>query len=256
MSRQLLACLAALLAFFPPAVLGQSDPAAKPLAWDVISVKPNHSLDPSSFMRWNLNGIEFRNTTLHGTLLNAFEVRSESQITGYPGWVNSEHFDIEAKMDADTAAAYRALRGEASKQQWHAFMQQILDERFGMKFHVEKRELPVYNLVVAKQGVKLKISAPEETGSSSMGPGKYSARRGHAGGLAFSLSGVVGRVIFDRTGLTGDYDIDLTWAPDDKPDAGPSIFSALQEQLGLKLEPAKAPVDVIVIDHLERPSEN
>lgn len=258
MTRHLLACFAVLVISSTPIVMAQSESDAPPkaLTWDVISVKPNHSLDPSSSMSWNAVGIDFRNATLHMPLLNAFEVRSESQITGYPGWVNSEHFDIEAKMDADTAAAYRALKGDASNQQWHAFMQQILDERFGMKFHIEKRDLPVYNLVVAKQGLKMKPSAPEETGSSSMGPGRYNARRGRPDGLALSLSGTVGRVIFDKTGLTGEYDIDLTWAPDDKPDGGPSIFTALQDQLGLKLEPAKAPLDVIVIDHLERPSEN
>lgn len=257
--RRLLVCSAAFLALSAVAP-GQDNPdsnvPSKALTWDVISVKPNRSLDSSSSMRWNMDGIEFRNTTLHGTLLNAFEVRSESQITGYPNWVNSERFDIEAKMDAETVAAYRALKGQAGTQQWHALMQQILEERFGMKFHTEKRELPVYNLVVAKQGLKVKPSGPDEKGSSSMGPGRYSAHRSQPGWLAFSLSGVVGRVILDKTGVTGEYDIDLTWAPDDQPEAGPSIFTALQDQLGLKLEPAKAPLDVIVIDHLERPSEN
>jgi uncharacterized protein (TIGR03435 family) len=256
MSRPLLTCFAALLAFITPSVLAQSDPAGKALTWDVISVKPNHSLDSSSFMRWNADGIEFRNMTLDGVLMNGFEVRSESQIIGYPSWVNSERFDIQAKMDAATTTAYRALKGETSNNQWHAFMQQILIERFGIKFHLEKRDLPVYNLVVAKQGLKVKASAQDENGSSSMGPGHYSAHRAQVGGLALSLSGAVGRVILDKTGVTGDYDIDLTWAPDGQPDAGPSIFSALQDQLGLKLEPAKAPLDVVVIDHIERPSEN
>jgi uncharacterized protein (TIGR03435 family) len=262
MKRRSLACSAAVLAFATSVVLAQSPSApkagttTKPLTWDVISVKPNHSLDPSSFMRWTIDGIELRNATLHELLLNAFEVRSESQITGYPGWVNSEHFDIEAKMDADTVAAYHALTSADSKDQWHTFMQQILDERFAMKFHIEKRDLPVYNLVVASQGLKLKPSAKDENSSSSMGRGKYSAHRGQVGGLAFSLSGTVGRVIFDKTGLTGEYDIDLRWSPDDESDSGPSIFSALQDQLGLKLESAKAPVDVVVIDRLERPSAN
>lgn len=232
------------------------DSAPKALVWDVISVKSNHSLNPSSFMRWNADGIEFRNMTLHGLLLNAFEVRSESQITGYPGWVNSEHFDIEAKMDADTAAAYRVLKGTANDDQWHAFMQQILDERFDMKFHIEKRELPVYDLVVGKHGLKLNESAKDENGSSSMGPGKYTAHRMEVGNLAFSLSGTVGRVIIDKTGLTGRYDVDLTWARDNEPDSGPSIFTALQEQAGLRLLPSKAQLNVVVIDHLERPSGN
>ena len=207
-------------------------------------------------MQWMPDGIEFHNMTLHGLFLNAFEVRSESQITGYPAWVNTEHFDIQAKMDADSAAAYHGLKGEASNLQWHAFMRQILDERFAMKVHLEKRELPVYNLVIAKQGLKLKESVPDEKSSSSMGPGRYSAHRMQTGNLAFSLSSLVGRVILDKTGLTALYDVDLTWSPDGEVESGPSIFTALPEQLGLKLEPARAPLDVVVIDHLERPSEN
>ena len=89
-----------------------------------------------------------------------------------------------------------------------------------------------------------------------MGQGKLTAHRSQVGSLAFSLSGSVGRVIIDKTGLNALYDIDLRWSPDNEPDTGPSIFTALEEQLGLKLEPAKAPIDVIVIDHIERPSEN
>jgi len=228
---------------------GENNIAAKPLTWDVVSIKPHKALDNSSMMEWHLDGIEFHNTTLHGLFLNAFEVRSESQILGYPAWVNSEHFDIQSKMDADTAAAYRQMKGGESGRQWNAFMRQILDERFGLKFHVEKRELPVYNLVVAKQGLKLKESAHDDTGSSSMGQGKLTAHRSQVGSLAFSLSGVVGRVVLDKTGLTALYDIDLTWSPDNEPDTGPSIFTALQEQAGLRLEPAKAPLDVVVIDH-------
>lgn len=230
--------------------------ALKPLTWDVISIKPHKALDASSSMEWHADGIAFHNMTLHGLFLNAFNVRSESQIVGYPPWVNSERFDIEAKMDADTAAAYRNLKGDEGNRQWHAFMRQILDERFGLTFHMEKRELPVYNLVIAKQGLKLKESAHDDTGFSSMGQGKLSAHRSQVGSLAFSLSGTVGRIILDKTGLTGLYDVDLTWSPENDPDSGPSIFTALQEQAGLKLEPAKAPLDVVVIDHLERPSAN
>jgi uncharacterized protein (TIGR03435 family) len=230
--------------------------SVKPLAWDVISVKPNHSLDYSGSVRWAPDGIEFRNMTLHSLFMNAFDVRSESQIVGYPAWVNSEHYDIQAKMDAETSAAYHDMKGAESGRQWKLLMRQILEERFGLKFHVEKRELPVYNLVVSKQGLKLKESAKDDPGSSSMGRGKLTAHQSQVSGLAMSLSGTVGRLIIDKTGLTGLYNIDLTWSPDNEPDTGPSIFTALQEQLGLKLESDKALIDVFVIDHLERSTEN
>ena len=237
--------------------IGSLDPpGAEPLKWDVVSIKPHKQLDNSSYMQMTSDGIEFRNMTLNGLLLNAFEVRSESQIIGYPAWVSSEHFDIRAKMDADTAAAYHKLKGDEGGRQWRAFLRQILDERFAMKFHIEKRELPVYNLIVARQGLKLKESTREDQGISSMSPGKFTAHRSQIGSLAYSLSVTVGRVILDKTGLNALYNIDLTWAPDNEPDDGPSIFTALQEQAGLKLEPAKAPLDVVVIDHIERPSEN
>jgi uncharacterized protein (TIGR03435 family) len=232
------------------------NPPSKLLTWDVVSIKPHKQLDNSSTMQWTLDGIDFHNTTLNALFLNAFDVRSENQVVGYPAWVSSEHFDIQAKMDAETADMYHRLKGPESSRQWQSFIRQILDERFGMKFHVEKRELPVYNLVVAKQGLKLKESAHDDTGSSSMGQGKLTAHRSQVGSLAFSLSGSVGRVIIDKTGLNALYDIDLRWSPDNEPDTGPSIFTALEEQLGLKLESAKAPIDVIVIDHIERPSEN
>jgi len=226
------------------------------LSWDVVSVKPNKSLDPSSSMRMTPNGVDLRNATLQMLFLNGFEIKSESQIVGYPSWVNSEHFDIQAKMDAESAADYRNLKGEEGAVQWHSLVRQILEERFGMKYHREQRELPVYFLLVAKQGSKLHESAPKESTSSSWSPGKFASHHCRMSGLASSLSGAADRIVIDKTGLTGEYDVELTWAPDGQPDAGPSIFTAVQEELGLKLEPAKAPLDVVVIDHLERPSEN
>jgi uncharacterized protein (TIGR03435 family) len=259
--RKSVAVVAAIFAFAVLPAISQTSnsqgaTAPTPLSWDVVSIKPHKQLDDSSTMQWNSDGIEFRNMTLHALFLNAFEIRSESQITGYPAWVNSERFDIQAKMDAETADTYRKLKSPESGRQWRSFMRQILDEHFGMKSHVEKRELPVYNLVVAKQGLKLKESADDGKGMSSMGQGKLTAHRAQVGSLTLSLSGTVGRVIIDKTGLTALYDIDLAWSPDNEPDTGPSIFTALQDQLGLKLESAKALIDVVVIDHIERPSEN
>ena len=260
--RRLLACSTAFLAItavvLPASGQGAPDSTTtgRKLSWDVVSVKPNKSLDPSEFIRMTVDGVELRNSTLHAVFLNTFEIKSENQIVGYPSWVNSEHFDIQAKMDPESAAAYRNLKGEQGAVQWHSLMRQILEERFGMKYHREQRQLPVYFLVVAKQGSKLHESAPEENTSSSWGPGKFASHHCKMSGLASSLSGAADRIVIDKTGLTGEYDIDLAWAPDNQPDAGPSIFSALQDELGLKLEPAKAALDVVVIDHLERPSEN
>ncbi len=229
---------------------------AKPIAWDVISVKPNHSADLSGGMRVLPDGFELRNMAVRSLFLNAFAIRSVDQLIGAPDWIDSERYDVQAKMDAETAQAFRALRGEESTKQWQALCREILEERFALKYHQEKRELPVYDLVIAKQGLKMKESAPDEKSASSFGRGRLTANKGHVTNLVYGLSGIVGRLIVDKTGLTGQYDIELTWSNDDESDAGPSVFTALQEQLGLRLEPAKAQVDVVVIDYLERPSAN
>jgi uncharacterized protein (TIGR03435 family) len=205
------------------------------------------------------NGFQMQNMAVYSLLMNAFPVRSGDQLLNWPPWVSSDRFDVLAKMDAESTDAFHKMRGADGGEAWRRLMRQILEDRFALKYHIEKRELPVYELVIAKHGPKPKESAPGESGTTTMSPGKLSAHAYPAGSLAMSLSGVAGRVIIDKTGLTGQYDFELTWAARDDPGSGesaPNIFTALQEQLGLKLEPAKAPVDVVVIDHIERPSEN
>jgi uncharacterized protein (TIGR03435 family) len=230
--------------------------APEPLTWDVISVKPNHSLNPSGSIGSSMDSLRIQNMTLISVFLTAFGLKSEDQIVGLPGWVNSDNFDIQAKMDVETASAFKQMRPEEHIRQWNSFLREVLENRFGLKFHLEEQERPVYNLVVTKQGLKIKESSSDANGSYYSGPDRFSASKCQMSSLVFSLTGSLDRVVIDKTGLTGRYDIDLTWSPDSEPNSGPSIFTALQEQLGLKLEPAKAPVDMIVIDHIERPSEN
>ena len=233
--------------------------APKLLTWDAVSIKPHRELDNSAMMRMLPNGFEMQNMAIYSLLMSAFPIRSGDQIVGWPAWASSDRFDVLAKMDTETSDAFHTLSKNDGGEHWRLLMRQILEDRFAMKAHIEKRELPVYELVIAKHGPKLKESVPGESGATGMSPGKLSAHAYPVSGLAMSLSGTVGRVIIDKTGLTGQYDIELTWAWRDDPgsgETGPSIFTALQEQLGLKLEPAKAPVDVVVIDHIERPSEN
>jgi uncharacterized protein (TIGR03435 family) len=226
----------------------------KSLTWDVVSVKPNRSLDNSSCVNFLISDeIKLRNMTLGSVMLSTFDIKSENQVIGLPDWVNSEHFDLRAKLDAETSTAYHKLKGQDRDLQSRLLFRRILEERFGLKFHMEKRELPVYNLVVGKQGPRLKEAVPDAPRGSNSSPGKLTLHRSRIGSLIFGMSDAVGRVVIDKTGLTGEYEIDLAWTPDNEPEFGPSIFTALQEQLGLKLEPAKAPIDVVVIDHIERP---
>ena len=145
----------------------------------------------------------------------------------------------------------------------------VLEERFNLKlYRHETREITVYELVVAKGGSKLKESAPDTAGTNgnpmrrSMllnGIGHLESHGTSIDPLAHELSRALGRTVFDKTGLTGNYDYTLEWTPDDGPPTdtvGPSLFTAVQEQLGLKLEAQKEPVDVVVIDHIDKPSPN
>jgi uncharacterized protein (TIGR03435 family) len=140
----------------------------------------------------------------------------------------------------------------------------LLTERFKLTMHRETREVPVYALVIAKNGPKLKKAATDGDDGLSVNAHGYVAKQTSVELLARQLQAQVGRIVLDRTGLAGAYDFKLEFTPqralgnagDGSEPAGPTIFTALQEQLGLKLESSKAPVEIVVIDHVEKPSEN
>jgi uncharacterized protein (TIGR03435 family) len=193
------------------------------------------------------------------------------QISGGPGWFESQGFDVLAKppQSAEADAGTRQLSND-QRNQLRRRLQALLAERFQLVVHRETKEMPVYALVVAKNGPKLKESTKER----DMGgmPGRVTAEGTPMEGLAEYLTGMLKRPVLDRTGLKGTYDFKLEWTPDpgglgkldeekaggaSAPDpSGPSIFTALQAQLGLKLESQKGPVEFIVIDRAEKPSAN
>jgi uncharacterized protein (TIGR03435 family) len=167
-----------------------------------------------------------------------------------PGWLDTEPYDIAATVPPNTSDAQVRL-----------MLQTLFAERFNLTVHREVREHSVYALVVAKNGPKVK---PSETTKASITNGK-----GHIElhGVAMQVfvnslgtTKATARPVVDMTGLKGHFDITLDWAPDtvqlDAADRGPSVFTAIQEQLGLKLEPRKSPFEFIIIDHVERPSQN
>ena len=191
-------------------------------------------------------------------------------ILGMPNWAKSERYDIEAKVDNDDVPKWKAL----SPSQRRLALQPLLVARFNLQFHHETRERPTYSLVVAKNGPKLHKAQHVETNPSGTGspdsagdkdlstvtPGKIVLKGSSLSALASLLSSQgLSHTVVDKTGLTELYDITLRWSPDDvgSSDASlPSLFTALQEQLGLKLEYNKNPIDVIVIDRIDRPSAN
>jgi uncharacterized protein (TIGR03435 family) len=186
----------------------------------------------------------------------------DSQILGGPAWLDSIMFDIDAKSDPLVDAQLRALPTEQARRQKQMMVQALLADRFQLKAHQETRQLPVYALVVTKDGPKFK---PAKVNGTTVDTGRT---RLHIAGsddtigiLSRELAQVLGRVVLNQTGLSGRYDLSLRWTADDdptppSPDTPPGIFAAIQEQLGLKLESTKGPVPVLVVDSVERPSPN
>jgi uncharacterized protein (TIGR03435 family) len=239
-----------------PAPRQQSSPTPV-FRFDVVTIKPDDTsngyfkLSPDSFsMGGNPTWVLIR---------SAYGVLLEDQVVGLPRWARLEPISVQAKIDQENAAALAKLPPMERWKQMQLMLQAMLADRFALKAHRESKDLPIYVLTVAKGGAKMKKTAAEGLGgNANYASGKITAREISVESLAANLSFTVGKEIVNKTGLEGGYDFTLDYAPDgaDASDTRPSIYTALEEQLGLKLEPARGPVDVIVVDHIERPSEN
>jgi uncharacterized protein (TIGR03435 family) len=203
------------------------------------------------------------NVSLRLLMSRAFGV-AEFQIEGGPSWVDGDKYDVAARADTSL---------EMSREELRPCLQALLAKRFRLRTHRQTKTGSVYSLVAAKNGPKLRehsgggasgIGASSESGKADIAGTKATMAR-----LAEYLSGQGGRPVIDNTGLRGEYDFRVEWAPDETaappgppagdltaPLSGPSIFTALQEQLGLKLEATKGPIEIIVIDSVEKPSAN
>jgi uncharacterized protein (TIGR03435 family) len=232
-------------------------------AFEVASVRPAKS--DCSFTTYGGPPGRYtaRCTTLWGLIYNAYDVRSVHDYPlGLPAWADKDRFDVEAKANDNTVAAIRKLSNKEQEQLTRDMLQSLLAERFQLRVHYESKLQPIYELVLAKGGSKLKpLPADQKPGWGKSDRGEVMLRNKSIADFAnfLSFSSLAGRTVVDKTGLIGNYDFDLKWTPDDQqgtPDAGPTLFTALEEQLGLKLEAAKGPVDTLVIDHVEKPSEN
>jgi uncharacterized protein (TIGR03435 family) len=226
--------------------------------FEVASIKP-HFGGPGP-IRFVLNlpqRLTAENVWVKLLIRTAWDVR-DFKIIGAPSWVTSDRFDIEAVSEGKTSPAEKRL-----------MLRSLLEERFQLKVHREERQMPVYELTAAKGSLKLHASAgggclPPDR-NVALAPGQQprqiegSAIRMNA--FAVWLSEVLQRPVVDRTGFTGIFDVNLTWSddqvnPTDIDSGSPSIFTALQEQLGLKLASAKGPVQALIIDHAELPGQN
>jgi uncharacterized protein (TIGR03435 family) len=189
----------------------------------------------------------------------AYHLMDKARIVGLPDWATgSQLYAIEARVSGEDAAAFSKL----PRDDRFRMLQPVLAERFHMKAHMESREMPAYALVVAKGGPKLKQPSPDERSGSQFAAatGKVKWANAPLTNLKFLLSQEVGRPVVDKTGLTGKYDFTLEYAPAARAatdETGkPSVFTALEEQLGLKLVSSKEPIDVLVIDSIEQPTAN
>jgi uncharacterized protein (TIGR03435 family) len=213
-------------------------------------------------------GLRTSGATLKFLVTFAYDVASFN-VSGGPGWINSERFDILAKAERSGSEDPNYDPRKITERQYQTFREQmrpklrtLLADRFQLKLHREMREESIYALVIAKNGTGLKPS--KDFRGFSVGRGQVTANGATVEMLRGYLAGQLGRPVLDRTGLSGAFDFKMEWMPDvAQADAvtpgdptGPSLFTALQEQLGLKLESTKGPVEVLVIDQVEKPSEN
>lgn len=250
---------------------GQTNPATRP-QFDVTSVKPN--MEEGQPVYGNAKGRGYgKDITLNLLIAWAWQVQ-RFQIIGGPAWISSDRFDVEGKTE-DTKADFAQLR---------LMMRSLLQDRFKLAVHGETRESSVYQLVAAKGGPKITFSSdqisPDASGPPAspndgpprggllMGPGILIGNAITIAQFVKVLAPDVDRAVVDRTNLSGRFDIRLHWAPDIPGTSSPSvqppasseypssIFTAMNEQLGLKLQSARGPVEFLIIDHCEKPSPN
>jgi uncharacterized protein (TIGR03435 family) len=268
--------MAVFVLLLAPQGKAQSPPTAPTSlpSFDVASIKPDHLDGHRTRVSSDANSLITSGMTLKLLMELAYSVK-EFQISGGPGWADSETYEIKAKIDDATVEALKKLPPNERYEQKRLMMQSLLAERFKLKVSHSSKELPVYALVLTKNGPKFSQSASGDAQSGlSTNNGNLTAKAETISHFADWLSGRVGRKVVDKTGLQGKYDFTMNYddrrqdltvsGPGDgsqgrtapPPDSGPSLFTALQEQLGLKLESQKGPVETLIIDSVEKPSEN
>jgi bla regulator protein BlaR1 len=247
-------------AFHIPPVHAQQP--AGPLEFDVASVKPSNPNSTNGMVVSAPGGrLHVVNATLKDLIETAYDVRS-LQIEGGPRWADASKYDVDATPGTPPQGATLPPTGWTNVR---FEVQALLKDRFQLQLHRETRTAPIYSLAIAKGGIKLSATHSPQKGINA-GQGTMLGEAASMTQLAYKLSRLLQRPVVNNTGLEGNFDFKLEWTPDLGPSApdgqpvdssgGPSIFSALQEQLGLRLEATKGPVDVLVIDHVDRPSEN
>jgi uncharacterized protein (TIGR03435 family) len=247
-----------------PAARPAPMPASADPSFEVATIKPSQPDTPGQAITVRGRTFATINQTVRSMLTFAYGLHPD-QIVGGPDWIGSDRFDITAQPEGT---------GMPNDKQWRSMLGKLLADRYKLTFHRDKKELPVYALTVLKTGEKLTKNDTDPNGLPALffrGLGVFPVRNATMKDFAETMQAVVlDRPVVDQTALQGRYDFTLTWTPDntqfggrggqappaDPTTAPPGLFTAIQEQLGLKLESTKLPVDVFVIDRLEKPTAN
>jgi uncharacterized protein (TIGR03435 family) len=248
------------IAAIASATTSQTPSGTKP-SFEVAAVKANPHLVPSGL---NKAGSRFVATALplRPLIMEAYRVR-DFQILGGPNWINDDPWDIEAKAAPDVVLTWTESENPYLAGPLARMLQSLIEDRFRLRFHREAKQLSVYELTIARGGPKLKASADQTTtrvSETKLGRGFVEVPGQPFRNFVYFLGRQLDRPLIDKTDLQGLYDVTLQWTPEPTeatrtPDF-PTLFTAIQEQLGLKLESGKGAVDMFVIDSVQRPSEN
>jgi uncharacterized protein (TIGR03435 family) len=250
-------------------------PATPPMEWDAISI---HKHDPNDTnMRWGSgpDGIGGVGVTLRTLISQAynFDVADlrDDELIGLPGWAKDARYDITAKVSPEDVPAWKKITDMSMEESIRhmlnheptpdmLMMRSLLQDRFGLKVHYETKVEPVFDLLLDKGGPKLKPAKDSQHGNMNWNAGVMKGDGVPLSFLAMLFSIPLQRSVLDRTGLTGHFDFELHFLPDNTPPAAdnndPDFFTAVREQLGLNLKPSKGPVQVVVVDSVHEPSPN
>jgi uncharacterized protein (TIGR03435 family) len=251
-----------------------SDTKYASFVYDVATIKPNKG-DDTSGVRIAPDGLQAKNISLRSFVAVAYGMDNAS-LHGAPDWLNRDKFDIDAKMDPTVADAYHKLSRDEQGDAFRHMVRVLLEDRLNLKVHMETKDGQVYALVIAKDGIKFHRTADAtatggnvKSGASEDGAELITAHSARIEALVNTLTDRMRAPVVDQTGLTGLYDFTLKFASPRMvaaaqsgvdsiplPETAPELTVAIQEQLGLKLEQAKGPIKIAVIDHVEKPSAN
>jgi uncharacterized protein (TIGR03435 family) len=260
-------------------------PVAKLPSYSTVSIRPSDPSQSEPHGSSSEGTYRAQRTTVRELIAYAFGLGFEQELVNAPAWVLNDHFDVQAKLVEDQLAEFQKLSHDQREEQMRLMMQSTLADRFHLTYHFGTRSLPVFELQVARGGFKCPLDtasppaiadptrphfrwynapAPPPPTRDSPPPPLQPALKLRTRGWPFWLlvswvghePELDGRPVVDKTGLDSSYDCQMTWAHGQSEEAVESFFPALQNQLGLKLQPARDPIEVLVVDSIDRPSEN